>query len=240
MIVPQSINIDTETDIEKLRAICKTLIIQNGTLMCENGVLHEKMKEYEAKQFSLMAELSTFHAVEEQNKQLRLLVDELKKENELLKVEKNQMVEDIKTMKMEIAELKLRDEPITVREAMRALEGSICYEACGSKAKYKKYFCFTKMSSCSDKDVVENYNRILNRLHFDEEHLDEIVFLKEQGNVACHRDRPAISFAGWKKLMEEGAQEESEKSLRSDLLSALKGYFPIADDDEPWRISFTK
>eukprot|EP00981_Chlorochromonas_danica_P002360 scaffold453_cov187-Ochromonas_danica.AAC.30 len=173
------------------------------------------MKEYEAKQFSLMAELSTFHAVEEQNKQLRLLVDELKKENELLKVEKNQMVEDIKTMKMEIAELKLRDEPITVREAMRALEGSICYEACGSKAKYKK-------------------------LHFDEEHLDEIVFLKEQGNVACHRDRPAISFAGWKKLMEEGAQEESEKSLRSDLLSALKGYFPIADDDEPWRISFTK
>jgi hypothetical protein len=44
-----------------------------------------------------------------------------------------------------------RDNPVTVREAMRVLETHICLDASGSKSRFYKYFNIAKISQSYEK-----------------------------------------------------------------------------------------
>lgn len=119
------------------------------------------------------------------------------------------------------------------------MENSICSEACGSRDKYKKYFCFSNIATCPDPVVKQSYDQVLARLNLHQDHIDEVVYLKENGNDACQKNLPKLSVKAWSKILEDGT-DFNDSNLRVALLAAPRHYFPVENEYDPWDITFSR
>jgi hypothetical protein len=143
---------------------------------------------------------------------------------------------DIDNLEKDVASIKKRNQSTTVRGAMRALENSICYEACGSKNKYKKYFSFEQMQQCQEPAVLTKWQEILSRLKLTSEHLIEIDYLKDGCDRSWH---PVLTVEDWRKAVMHEGLGAGDFLNRDVLLSALRCYFPVAREHELWPIHFS-
>lgn len=132
-------HIDVENMSEAdLRINFKIILDENTQLKLVNCAIAEKLKELSNdvvkltdKNGELHAKAISDHFLIEQNVNLSQIVEELRKENLLLKTENEMLRNKLNEYEKRISVLEARDEPITVREAVRILEAYICLEAVG-------------------------------------------------------------------------------------------------------------
>ena len=138
-----------------------------------------------------------------------------------------------------------RDTPITIREAMRKLEGSICRDAAGSGTRYKTYFNIKKINGATETGIQTALKQVLLARHLTSDHITALGFLKKCGDDQTHQQRPVLSKSLWPNLLEtalcQGCDENEAKfnsQLAQGLFSALEYYNPcLEQDDGPWLIS---
>ena len=138
-----------------------------------------------------------------------------------------------------------RDTPITIREAMRKLEGSICRDAAGSGTRYRTYCNIKKINGASDTGIQTALKQVLLARHLTSDHITALGFLKKCGDDQTHQQRPVLSKSLWPNLLEtalcQGCDENEAKfnsQLAQGLFSALEYYNPcLEQDDGPWLIS---
>ena len=138
-----------------------------------------------------------------------------------------------------------RDKPITIREAMRKLEGSICRDAAGSGTRYKTYCNIKKINGASETGIQTALKQVLLARHLTSDHITALGFLKKCGDDQTHQQRPVLSKSLWPNLLEtalcQGCDENEAKfnsQLAQGLFSALEYYNPcLEQDDGPWLIS---
>ena len=138
-----------------------------------------------------------------------------------------------------------RDTPITIREAMRKLEGSICRDAAGSGTRYKTYCNIKKINGASETGIQTALKQVLLARHLTSDHITALGFLKKCGDYQTHQQRPVLSKSLWPNLLEtalcQGCDENEAKfnsQLAQGLFSALEYYNPcLEQDDGPWLIS---
>eukprot|EP00981_Chlorochromonas_danica_P014744 scaffold8739_cov173-Ochromonas_danica.AAC.3 len=154
-----------------------------------------------------------------------------------------------------ISELEARDEPITVREAVRILEAYICLEAVGgSKTKFRKgNHNFDAISKTSDPKVTAQLSKILSTRGLSTDHLATISYLKDCGDFGAHAIRPAMTKDEWIEALtgedvneaseadERNDEEEKQLALaavriKTDLLSVLEAYNPCPATGGVWEI----
>lgn len=152
-----------------------------------------------------------------------------------------------------LSELEARDEPNTVREAVRILEAYICLEAVGgSKTKFKKgNHNFDAISKTSDPKVTAELAKILSVRGLSKDHLATISYLKDCGDFSAHASRPTMTKEEWIVALtgedvEEAseADDEEEKQLalaavkiKTELLSVLEAYNPCPATGGVWVIN---
>ena len=138
-----------------------------------------------------------------------------------------------------------RDTPITIREAMRKLEGSICRDAAGSGTRYRTYCNIKKINGASETGIQTALKQVLLARHLTSDHITALGFLKKCGDDQTHQQRPVLSKSLWPNLLEtalcQGCDENEAKfnsQLAQGLFSALEYYNPcLEQDDGPWLIS---
>ena len=190
--------------------------------------------------------------VEEKNIVLELEVATLKTDNINLKTEIITLKTEIITLKTDIISLnnrllvvESRDTPITIREAMRNLERSICRDAAGSGTRYKTYFNIKKINGATETGIQSALKQVLLDRHLTSDHIIALGFLKKCGDDQTHQQRPVMPKSLWPNLLEtalrRGCDEHEAKSnslLAQGLFSALEYYNPcLQQDDGPWLIS---
>ena len=138
-----------------------------------------------------------------------------------------------------------RDTPITIREAMRKLEGSICRDAAGSGTRYKTYFNIKKINGATETGIQTALKQVLLARHLTSDHITALGFLKKCGDDQTDQQRQVLSKSLWPNLLEtalcQGCDENEAKfnsQLAQGLFSALEYYNPcLEQDDGPWLIS---
>mmetsp|Transcript_18400 Transcript_18400/g.26523 ORF Transcript_18400/g.26523 Transcript_18400/m.26523 type:complete len:286 (+) Transcript_18400:34-891(+) len=223
-----------------LRINFKIIHNENAQLKLVNGAIAEKLNGLSSevvklteKNRELHAKAISDHLLVEQNDNLRQTLEELKKENVMLKIEneilRNKLNDYEKRIselearendyEKRISELEARDEPITVREAVRILEAYICLEAVGgSKTKFKNgNHNFDAISKTSDPKVTAKLANILSVRGLSKDHLATISYLKDCGDFGAHASRPAMTKEEWiVALTGEDVDEASEADKTND------------------------
>jgi len=171
----------------------KVILNENTQLKLVNGVIAEKLNELPSDVVKLLKKRGiTCHILVEQNDIiLRQTLEELKKENLILKTENEMLRNKLNDYDKRISELEGRVETITFREAVRILEGYICLEAVGgSKTKFKRgNRNFDAISKSSDTKVTAGLAKILIVRGLSKGHLATISYLKDCGDFDS---RPAM------------------------------------------------
>mmetsp|Transcript_18402 Transcript_18402/g.26528 ORF Transcript_18402/g.26528 Transcript_18402/m.26528 type:complete len:272 (+) Transcript_18402:34-849(+) len=235
-----------------LRINFKIIHNENAQLKLVNGAIAEKLNGLSSevvklteKNRELHAKAISDHLLVEQNDNLRQTLEELKKENVMLKIENEILRNKLNDYEKRISELEARDEPITVREAVRILEAYICLEAVGgSKTKFKNgNHNFDAISKTSDPKVTAKLANILSVRGLSKDHLATISYLKDCGDFGAHASRPAMTKEEWIVALtgedvDEASEadktnDEEEKQLalaavkiKTELLSVLEAYNP--------------
>ena len=190
--------------------------------------------------------------VQEKNIFLELEVATLKTEITSLNTEIISLNTEIISLKTEnssfndrLLAVESRDKPITIREAMRKLEGSICRDAAGSGTRYRTYCNIKKINGASETGIQTALKQVLLARHLTSDHITALGFLKKCGDDQTHQQRPVLSKSLWPNLLEtalcQGCDENEAKfnsQLAQGLFSALEYYNPcLEQDDGPWLIS---
>ena len=128
-----------------------------------------------------------------------------------------------------------RDNPITVREAMRVLETHICLDAAGSKSRYYKYYNIARISQSKESKAQEDLTRVLTALNLTEEHLNMLAYLKDNGDIYTHYRRPMLSKAEWISMLT--VDDDACSECAQELIKALEHYIPCPSDGKPWNIT---
>jgi hypothetical protein len=177
--------------------------------------------------------------LDSQNKTLTELLTELKAENAQLKTENTKKgLEEIRVALNLITE---RDEPITIREAMRMLERSLVYEAVKSNTQFGKYYNFDKVLAAGSPHVA-SFNAALSRYGLTLEHVDIIAYFKDAGDEQTHDGRPMLSRNQWDELLRDNfptdtSEQADVANIRTkEILDALERFNPVTDKDSPWEI----
>jgi hypothetical protein len=160
-------------------------------------------------------------------------VDGLKRVVQTLLLENVQLRADIASVNDESLAMRKHDTPITIREAMRILERSICFDVSGSKSKFVKFSFFEKFDQSPDAPMKAVLEKKLATLGMTFEHIEMLRYLKE----ATHDSGPLLSRNQWTALVTEQLQGYDVDDLKRalDLLAALEHYFPTASPTEPWK-----
>lgn len=184
--------------------------------------------------------------VKEQNKALKALCEQLQEDNQVLKNENAALkatlvdhVDRIQKLETQVLQLQARDAPITIREAMRILERWICFEACGSKRKFVKYYNFDRINKSGDPAIQSALSSVLATLKLTVDHTDTLAFLKDCGDLCTH-NRPAMTVEDWYasivEMDEDKSDYDDEEALKKELLDALGHYIQPPVDGSAWVI----
>jgi hypothetical protein len=210
-------------DQETLLKECRSLIFHNGLLLEElkrKSEENENLKQMLSDQAQKNIEIET----------LQRVVKELQTENKQLKEERALLLGRVDDLEERLAKVEARDEPITVREAMRVLERCICLQASGSTKKFKlNFFNFDKINKSQDHGVKTALANELAARGLTSDHCDMLGALKDEGDRATHDQRPVLTVQQLEKmLIEEGDDTETLEfnKLKLELLAALQHYCP--------------
>lgn len=173
-------------------------------------------------------------------------IEQLKKENVMLKIELAQLKQkiqeqdviikeqNIKITKLEqdVKELKERDIPITIREAMTILENHAMIEIVGSKRQANRYYGLSDLSSRDAFKLI--YEKFLITNSISQDHIDLMLEFKKEGNKYAHSYRPSYNKDEWRDLLInslDDPQNQQDIKMIDDILVLMEKYNPIGD---PW------
>lgn len=166
-------------------------------------------------------------ALTSENKTLREEVDRLKMENSELKQELSVMKAEIIQLRQDV---KSYANPLTAREAVRALENYICVDIVGSKKKAKKERVFTVAQANSSQ-----YSRSLHS-KLTKDQISLIDFIKDTGNNIAHLQ---FDKADLLEALEDEDDDEDSKKDKATLVQMLENYCKL--DGKPFGVGpFTK
>jgi hypothetical protein len=229
------------------------LKLLNGTLIAEIDTLSKKNTTLIEKNSDLHSKATDAHLLAEQNEELKKSVELLQAENSLLKSENELLKNKLAEYEERIAVLEARDEPITIREAIRILESFICLEAVGnSKTKFKNgLYNFDAFSRYGDSANQSDLKDVLTKRGLTFDHCKVMAYLKDCGDFGAHASIPNLTKDEWFQVIlgDEEAEasifdNEKEKnellaaaSIKRTLLSVLEHYIPCpTSNDEFWNI----
>jgi hypothetical protein len=164
-------------------------------------------------------------------------IDRLSKENVILKEKIEQQNIRITKLEKDVIELKSRDEPITVREGMNALEQHIMLEIVGTKRKMRGYY--GALNLFNDNKYEESCKKYLKDNNITEDHINLMVSLKKEGNISAHENRPVIKRSEWDNLvvsMLDDPNDIHDVNMVKDLLHLAEKYNPIECKSDDWII----
>lgn len=154
----------------------------------------------------------------------------LQVENTALKSSLTALQAEVEKLKVVIKDLQTRDHPITVREAMRVLEGHICLAIAGTKTKARKGLYTLKLVSAStDPTIQASYQRFMQDHHLTTDHADILGYLKDNRDAATHDKRSLLTRDELLNLVQESSDEE-EKAITRDLVLLLDTFAPKDSD----------
>jgi len=224
----------------------------NEHLKKENETLRDQLKESREKYDRDMkhsieqiskkeSELSEkFAKFEERSKIQTEDLEKLLKENENLREENKKLTEEkkmlskrleemdakIEVMTLEIRELKERDSPITVREALRVLQDHMSLEIVGSKTKIKKTGLYKLYDIRNDSSTSKDYADFLTRRGIFEQDIRMLSYLIDVGDDSAHFERPPSSYDDLIHLAAEDDDDESDTQSKKRLMDLLRSYCP--------------
>jgi hypothetical protein len=126
-----------------------------------------------------------------------------------------------------VIELKARDDPLTVREALSTLEQKIMFEIVGSNRTVKKFNGIYQLSQ--DKIYQNDYNQYLTKYGLTEDHIELLIDIKTFGNKIAHT-RPLIARKEWDELiisMLDDPTNVKDIQLIKDILTLMEKYYPV-------------
>lgn len=233
----------------------KTLCEIVASNLLQMAQLNEELTVLRDKNTSLEKDKECYRMIIEENKKLinehEINIEKLLKENEELKQKisvleehvKQQdniiadMKNDIGKLNQAITELKSRDEPITVREGITALEQQMMVEITGSKKKTRPFYGILDLAK--DKHYKINYNNYLQKYNITQDHIDLLVSLKKEGNKAAHCDRPVLMRNEWDGLvtsMLDDPTDVDDVKMVKELLVVADTYNKVMPNGE-WMIN---
>jgi hypothetical protein len=259
LLMIHHIDIDSMSE-EEMKSNLKFLLNENSQLKLVNGAITEKLKTFSDEvskltdaNTKLLATALSDHLLVEQNNNLHQNLGELQKENLLLKSQNEMLNNKLIDYEKRIVELETRDEPITIREAIRILEAHICLEAVGgSKTKFKKgNYNFDAIAKTADPKVTSELKKVLIKRGLSSDHLTTISYLKDCGDFGAHVRRPGMTKLEWiaaltkddiSEASELDVDEEDQKlalmeiKIKTDLVNVLEGYNPSPSSGGIWEI----
>lgn len=226
----------------ELRAWCKVLSTENVQLKLVLNSYIERLDSSTTENQKLtnimsvrsqndICNLMLTQEINELKENVRILVEE----NKVLKIINNEYKQKINSLEADVALLKSRDEPITIREAVRVLESCICLEVVGgSKTQFRKGNF--NISEILKGGKEHELNEVIKRSGLTLDHLDTLRYLKDYGDYITHANRPKLTKREWFDMLEintssELDDDEDLPKQQKDLLKALERYFPCEDDD---------
>lgn len=220
-------------------------------VVIDSGAMQNQTRKLEEENMHLKATLAeeeeqpgeTIAKHQDELVSLRTLVDQSQKAKLLLQskyespVEKYDALQAANTalaaleakvgkLKEDIKDLQSRDHPVTVREAMRVLEGYICLAIVGSKTKARKGLYTLKLvSDSTDPTIKASLQNFMQNHQLTTDHAGILAYLKEYGDTATHDKRPLLTPKELLNLVQESSEEE-EKLITQDLVRLLDNFAP--------------
>jgi hypothetical protein len=222
---------------EHLLQVIKMLSIENAQLKKSLATMKNTNKELQDKQLQYH-----FHVEEIDN--LKMLAAELRLENAALKIEKDLLIEKLDTFEARLHAVETRDEPKSVREAMRILERHICLASAPSTSQFKKkFYNFDKINTSKDLVVQARLKTELTRVGLSNDEIEMLGYLKDCGDFSAHCERPQLTFSEWEEFIQSptiGSEVEDSETLEENaaklrLLAALSSYIPV-ESNRHWKI----
>ena len=186
------------------------------------------------------------HLLVEQNEELKRNFKLRQVENKRLQEENSMLRAILTALETRLSLLEARNNPITIRDAMRILERCICYKAVGSRKKFRDgRYSFSAIEKKGEKEYIDNLERIKSEYGITARHMDKINYFKECGDYSAHSNRPHLTKKEWEALLQDEDEDEDESAIDeetpqshigTDLLAALANFFPISNENEPWVI----
>lgn len=135
-----------------------------------------------------------------------------------------------------LSAIESRDNPITVRKAMRVLETHICLDAAGSKSRFYRYANIARISQSNDSKAKEDLARVLKALNLTEGDLNMLAYLKDNGDINTHYWRPMLSKTEWISMLTID-DDAYHSECAQDLIKSLEHYIPCPPDGKSWKIT---
>jgi len=165
----------------------------------------------------------------------------LKKNNDSLQKEVTDQKTEIVALKDDMNEMKTRDNPITIREAMTILEKHIMFEILkGSKTKMRNIKSAHNLFN--DNMFITECNDYMKKYGITQYHIDLIGDLKENGNYAVHANRPSIERSEWNNLIMQSLDDPNDSDdikAVGDILNLFEKYSPAPQSGD-WKLKRIK
>ena len=177
--------------------------------------IRQKIIEWEQKTPNILDLRDTGAKLKTIYDQLESLFHDHKSLREEVAVLRNK-VEELKLM---VQELLQRETPITLREAMRMLERSMCFDASNkSKTKFRSgNYCFSEIAKTGNSDVIERLKSIQDELGVNNSVLATMRYLQKAGDFCVHQERPLHSIDEWREMLVQALSDEDEDAQTSEL-----------------------
>ena len=138
----------------------------------------------------------------------------------------------ITNLENDVKELKERDTPITIREAMSILENHVMVEIVGSKRQANRYYGLNDLSQQANYKLI--YEQYLQTNGISQDHVDLMLEFKKEGNKYAHSNRPTYNKDEWKSMLINSLDDQQNQldiKMIDDILVLMEKYNPIGN---PW------
>jgi len=222
-IMIQSVITIPQQQFQILIAEREKLFMDNELLKKENKDLLYQLAE-QGKEINLLKEVTT--SLSRDNNRLETEIENLKKDNDILKKTNANLKQELDIMKKDITELKDKiskvEIPLSLREAMRALENYCVLEIIGSKSQMIKSSAFTLFdveklakNNFDVADKLKKFNKLSSK------DISYLRFFKKNGDNCAHGDLSSLSA---NQLFDPQEDEMECQQSKQKMLLLLETY----------------